>query len=227
MDIRIINISKKFKSAEEKYINCLTQISVDINYGNYVSFVGPSGSGKTTLLNIITGLLSPTSGDVFWGKNSLQKSPNGTISNIRKRSFGIVAQETQFVNELNVHENIVLPLIINYSSLLEKRKYYTTLMDRLNISKLAKRFPFELSGGERRKVAIARALIGNPQVLVADEPTANLDDISAREVFNIFQNLNKLGLTIVIATHDERFGKFCKETYYMRNGKIEKFSAKR
>lgn len=227
MDIRIINISKKFKSAEEKYINCLSQISVDINYGNYVSFVGPSGSGKTTLLNILTGLLSPTSGDVFWGKNSLQKSPAGVISGIRKHTFGIVAQETQFVHELNVQENILLPLIINYSSLMEKRKYYNTLMERLNILKLAKRFPFELSGGERRKVAIARALIGNPQVLVADEPTANLDDVSAREVFNIFQNLNKLGLTIVIATHDERFGKFCKETYFMRNGKIEKFSAKR
>lgn len=227
MDIRIINVSKKYKSAEEKYINCLSQISADINYGNYVSFVGPSGSGKTTLLNIITGLLKPTSGDVFWGKYSLQKSAGGTVSSIRKRAFGIVAQETQFVNELNVQENILLPLIINYSNLMEKKKYYNTLMERLNIMKMAKRFPYELSGGERRKVAIARALIGNPQVLVADEPTANLDDFSAREVFNIFQNLNKLGLTIVIATHDERFGKFCKETYYMRNGKIEKFSAKR
>ena len=227
MDIRIINISKKFKSAEEKYINCLSQISVDINYGNYVSFVGPSGSGKTTLLNILTGLLSPTSGDVFWGKNSLQKSPAGVIRGIRKHAFGIVAQETQFVQELNVQDNILLPLTINYSSLMKKRKDYISLMERLNILQLAERFPFEQSGGERRKVAIARALIGNPQVLVADEPTANLDDASAREVFNIFQNLNKLGLTIVIATHDERFGKFCKETYFMRNGKIEKFSAKR
>lgn len=227
MDIRIINISKKYKSAEEKYINCLSQISVDINYGNYVSFVGPSGSGKTTLLNIVTGMLKPTSGDVFWGKNSLQKSPGGVIANTRKKAFGIVAQEAKFVNELNVYENIMLPLIINYASLSGKKAYYGTLMDRLNITRLAKRFPYELSGGERRKVAIARALIGNPQVLVADEPTANLDDTSAREVFNIFQNLNKLGLTIIIATHDERFGKFCRESYFMKNGKIEKFSGRR
>lgn len=226
MDIRLINVKKKYKSTDDKFVQSLESVNLDINYSNYTSFVGPSGSGKTTLLNIITGNLKPSSGDVFWGKHSLSKSPDQEISNIRKRKFGIVFQETCFINELNVEDNILLPLVINYTKISDKMKYYKTLLESLNIVKLKNRKPLELSGGEKKKVAIARALINNPEILIADEPTANLDELSAKEVFNIFSNLNKMGLTIVLATHDERFGAYCNETYHMKNGKIEEFTSK-
>jgi putative ABC transport system ATP-binding protein len=226
MDLKLINVSKKYKSIDENYIESLDSINIDLNYGNYTSFVGPSGSGKTTLLSIITGNLRPSSGDVYWGKYSLLKSSEKDISVIRKKKFGIVFQETNFINDLSVEDNILLPLVINYINWGEKTRYFNTLIDSLNIAKLKQRLPIELSGGEKKKVAIARALINNPEILVADEPTANLDENSAKEVFNIFSNLNNLGLTIIIATHDVRFGTYCKETYYMLKGKIESFSSR-
>jgi putative ABC transport system ATP-binding protein len=226
MDIKLINVTKKYKSTDEMFISSLELINIDINYGNYISFVGPSGSGKTTLLKIITGNLKPTSGDVFWGKFSIMKNTEKKVFMLRKKVFGIVFQDTNFINELNVEDNIFLPLVINYIDIAEKRKYFNTLVENLNINKLKKRYPYELSGGEKKKVAIARALMNSPEILIADEPTANLDEYSAREVFNIFSNLNKMGLTIIIATHDVRFGAYCKETYYLQKGKIERFMSK-
>jgi putative ABC transport system ATP-binding protein len=226
MDIRLINISKKYKTVEDNYIQSLARLNLDINYGNYTSFVGPSGSGKTTLLKIITGNLRPTTGDVFWGKVSLSKNKDNKVCEIRRKKFGIVFQEANFIQELSIEDNILLPLAINYQDIGEKRNYYETLLERLNIVKLKKRLPYELSGGEKKKASIARALIHSPEILIADEPTANLDENSARELFNIFSNLNSLGLTIIIATHDERFSLYCKDTYFMEDGCIKQFSCK-
>jgi ABC-type lipoprotein export system ATPase subunit len=223
MDIKLMNITKKFKSVDNIFIKSLDTINLDINYGNYLSFVGPSGSGKSTLLKILTSNMTPNSGDVFWGKYRLSNTSQKEIAYMRRTKFGIIFQDNQFLNELSVEDNILLPLAISSYPVGQKHKYYNTLMESLNITSLKKRHPFELSGGEKKKVSIARSLINSPEILVADEPTANLDEASAREVFNIFSNLNKLGLTIVIATHDERFGKYCKETYYLSEGKIVSF----
>lgn len=223
MDIRLINVTKRYKSLENHYIDSLDNLNIDINYQNYTCFVGPTGSGKSTLLNIITGIIKPTSGEVFWGKTGLSRSSDSVISYKRRKLFGIVFQDARFISELSVEDNILLPLVITSADLPEKRRYYETLMEKMNITDLRKRMPDELSGGEKKKVAIVRALINNPGILIADEPTSNLDDASAREVFNIFTNLNKLGLTIVVATHDERFSQFCKEIYYMSRGRIERF----
>jgi ABC-type lipoprotein export system ATPase subunit len=226
MDIKLMNISKKYKSVGNKFIISIDSINIDINYGNYISFVGPSGSGKSTLLKTITSNLRPTSGEVFWGKYRLSSISEKYITYLRRSKFGIIFQDNQFIYDMSAEDNILLPLAINNTPIREKYKYYNTLMESLNISELKKRLPHELSGGEKKKVAIARSLINNPEILVADEPTANLDEISAREVFNIFGNLNKLGLTIIIATHDPRFGNYCKEMYFMANGRIESFKSK-
>jgi putative ABC transport system ATP-binding protein len=227
MNIKIMNVSKRFQSIEGKYIESLKGINLDINYGNYLSFIGPSGSGKTTLLKIISGNLRPTTGEVLWGKHRLSRLKERDIHYLRRSIFGIVFQDSYFINDLNVQDNILLPLAINNVLIKEKMEYYNSLMNSLGIDKLQKRFPIELSGGEKRKVAIARALISSPVVLIADEPTANLDEASAKDLFNIFRNLNKMGLTIIVATHDERFGKFCKETYFIRDGRIEEFFSRR
>jgi putative ABC transport system ATP-binding protein len=226
MDIRLINITKFYKSTQENYIKSLDGINIDINYGSYISFVGPSGSGKTTLLNIITGNLKPSSGEVYWGKIALTKASDKKISQIRREKFGIVFQDVKFIPELTVMDNILLPLVINYIPIASKKQYFDNLIESLKLGIIIKKLPSGLSGGEKKKVAIARALITNPEILIADEPTANLDDNSAREIYHIFSNLNKLGLTIVVATHDERFGIYCRETYFMKGGKIEGFKGK-
>lgn len=223
MDIRLINITKNYKSSEDAYIQALQLINIDINYQSYISFVGPSGSGKSTLLNIVTGIIKPSTGDVYWGRNALMKSPDREISHQRRKHFGIVFQDARFVPELSVEENILLPLVINSIDIAEKKEYYYTLMDKLQIRELRNRLPQNLSGGEKRKVSIARALISNPEYLVADEPTSNLDDETAQQVFNIFQNLNRLGLTVLVATHDERFANYAHETYFMKQGRIAKY----
>lgn len=226
MDIRVINVSKRFPSADGLFVDSLRQITVDVNGGSYITFVGPSGSGKTTLLNVITGLIRPTSGELFWGKYSLLQSGAGAVRSVRKRLFGIVPQEASFVDELNAEENILLPVIINQGDLLQGKRDLSALKDRLGIKNVLRRYPDQLSGGERRRIALARALIIRPEILVADEPTANLDEVSSREVFRLFQQMNKSGMTVVLATHDERFGKFCRESYYLRDGRIEKFSGR-
>jgi len=226
MDIRLINITKLYKSTQENYIKSLDGINIDINYGSYISFVGPSGSGKTTLLNIITGNLKPSSGEVYWGKIALTKASDKKISQIRREKFGIVFQDVKFIPELTVMDNILLPLVINYIPIASKKQYFDNLIESLKLGSIIKKLPSGLSGGEKKKVAIARALITNPEILIADEPTANLDDNSAREIYHIFGNLNKLCLTIVVATHDERFGIYCRETYFMKGGKIEGFKGK-
>lgn len=223
MEIKLINIVKRYLSTDDKYVDSVNGVNIDINYGSFVGFVGPSGSGKTTLLNLITGNLKPTAGEVYWGKYALSKTRDSVLSVIRRKQFGIIFQEAEFLPELTVEDNILLPLVINYESVSDKKKYYQTLMERLKLTHLRGRMPYELSGGEKKKAAIARALMSNPEILVADEPTANLDEQSAREVYAIFSNLNKLGLTMVVATHDQRFSEFCREIYTMKEGRIEHF----
>ncbi len=223
MDIRLINLEKKYYSTNGHFIEALRGVNLDINDQNYIALVGPTGSGKSTLLNILTGLLKPSSGEVYWGKTCLNRSSDSKISTLKRNHFGIVFQDSRFVPELNVRENILLPLVINGVVLKSKKEYFQTLIQKIHVEHLINRYPDELSGGEKRKVSIVRALMGNPQILVADEPTANLDQEIAEEVFRIFTNLNRLGLTILVATHDERFAAYARETYFMRSGRIDRF----
>ena len=223
MDIRLINLKKDYPSTQNKRVPALRGINLDINSGNYMCFVGPSGSGKSTLLNCLTGITRPTSGDVHWGKVSLKKSGDNEISKLRRQQIGIVAQYPRFFPELNVKENILLPLSINTIDIMKKTEYYKTLLKKFKIESLQHRKPYELSGGEQKKVSIVRALISNPSFLIADEPTSNLDEDSSNEVFSILYNLNEMGLTVIVATHDERFAKYAKETYFLENGRIVSF----
>ncbi len=224
MQIRLINITKRYKVTQEKMLLSLKRVNLDINEGDYISLVGPSGSGKTTLLHTALGLLRPTEGDVFWNKVCLSHASDREISALRRRYFGIVFQEAQFVDDLTVGDNILLPLLINGISVRSKQAYFRTLCEKLRIDHLVHLYPYQLSGGERKKASIARALIHSPEILVADEPTANLDEKSALEIYNIFQNLNQLGLTILVATHDVRFREYCREAYSISEGEITGFT---
>lgn len=223
MDIRLINLEKRYFSSKGHYIQALSGINLDINDGNYIALVGPTGSGKSTLLNILTGLIKPTKGEIYWGNLCLNKATDKEINQKKRALFGIVFQDNPFIPELTVRENIVLPLIINGITPQSKKDYFEKLVQKLHIEHLVHRYPDELSGGERRKVSIARALMGNPKILIADEPTTNLDQRVAEEVLNILANLNQLGLTILVSTHDKRFTRFAKESYFMNQGRIEHF----
>lgn len=227
MDIRMINLHKRYRSEEGEYIDALQGINLDLNAQNYMCFVGPSGSGKSSLLNCLTGTYRPTEGDVYWGKLSLQNSSDALLSHFRRSQFGIVFQNPQFVPELTVEENIQLPLVINGIDVQSKRSYLHTLMEKFKIKNLAKRLPQHLSGGEQKKVSLVRALIHNPAYLIADEPTSNLDEQSSYEVFSIFYHLNEMGLTVVVATHDARFSKYAKEIYYLDQGRITHFESRK
>ncbi|URA10143.1 ABC transporter ATP-binding protein [Thermospira aquatica] len=224
MQIRLINITKEYKVTEDKKLTSLKRVNLDINEGDYISLVGPSGSGKTTLLHTTLGLLRPSEGEVFWNKVSLSLATDTTVCALRRRFFGIVFQESQFIDDLSVGDNILLPLLINGISVRAKKEYFRTLCEKLKISHLLHLYPYQLSGGERKKASIARALIHSPEILVADEPTANLDEKSAQEIYHIFQNLNQLGLTILVATHDIRFREYCRESYSIQNGEITGFT---
>ncbi len=227
MDIRLINLHKRYRSEEGEYIEALQGINLDLNAQNYLCFVGPSGSGKSSLLNCITGTFRPSIGDIYWGKLSLQNSSDKLISEYRRSHFGVVFQNPQFIPELTVEENILLPLVINGIDIQQKLPYLETLMEKFKIKQLYKRLPQHLSGGEQKKVSIVRALIHNPSVLIADEPTSNLDEQSSYEVFSIFYHLNEMGLTVIVATHDERFSKYAKEIYFLDNGKITHFESRK
>ena len=226
MEIKLINVTKNYKSSEENYIQALQIINMDINERSYISFVGPSGSGKSTLLNIIAGNIRPTTGDIYWGRKALSKTGNSIICAERRKKFGIVFQDIRLITDMNIEENILMPLVINSIDTDSKKSYLETLLERLRIKDLRYRMPEQLSGGELRKVSVARALINSPEVLIADEPTSNLDERSAHEVFSILYNLNQMGLTIVVATHDDRFSEYAEETYYLEKGSIVKFTRK-
>ncbi len=220
MNIRVINVSKEYSETNRKIL-AVDRVSLDINDGDFIAIVGPSGSGKTTLLSMIGGILKPTAGEIYWDKVKLSDANPDVITRIRAEKFGFVFQETALFEYMSVEDNLILPVVVCGGNVETKKKYIETLMKQLGLEHLRKRQPHHLSGGERRRVVIARALVNSPKILLADEPTGDLDYTSTREIYNIFKNLNSIGLTIVVVTHDFELARFARDVYLMKRGKIE------
>ena len=199
--IKLSKISKKFFGAN-KDILVLKNINLKINKGELVSLTGPSGSGKSTLLHIIALLDKPTSGEVFFKKKSFSKSSDNEKDLVRRKGISIIYQQNNLLSDFTVLENVIIPLIINgenWKHSEEKAKeilFSMKLLERLN------HFPNELSGGEEQRTAVARALITNPQLILADEPTGSLDRKTANEVFDLLFNLRSKERVIIYATHN-------------------------
>lgn len=202
-------------------LNVLRGIDLEIQKGEFVALVGPSGSGKTTFLNMLTAVDSPTSGDVTVGGVPITDAPQRRLTKWRARNVGIVFQFFQLLPTLSVVENVMAPMdFANVWKPGERREIALKLLDRFGIKDQADKTPDMLSGGQQQRVAIARALANNPPLVVGDEPTGNLDRMSATNVFDLFHQLTDRGTTVIIVTHDRELVKNVPKIYELTDGLI-------
>jgi len=199
--IKLSKISKRFDETS-KNITVLQNINLKINKGELVALTGPSGSGKSTLLHIIALLDKPTSGEVFFKKKSFSKSNDREKDFVRRKGISIIYQHNNLLSDFTALENVIIPLVNNGHSWIESTKKATETLSLVNLSKRLNHFPSELSGGEQQRVAVARALITEPDLILADEPTGSLDRKTANEIFLLFKKIKSKRRAILYATHN-------------------------
>ena len=199
--IKLSKISKKFVSANKDII-VLKNVNLKINKGELISLSGPSGSGKSTLLHIMALLDQPTSGEVFFKEKSFTKSNDSEKDLVRRKGISIIYQQNNLLNDFTALENVLIPLVNNGFTLEESVKKANKTLSLVNLSKRLNHFPSELSGGEQQRVAVARALITEPDLILADEPTGSLDRKTANEIFLLFKKLKSKKRAILYATHN-------------------------
>ena len=217
--IKVSNLSKIFRT-EEIETTALNGVSFEIKDGEFVAIMGPSGCGKSTLLNILGLLDNPTEGSYLFGDSEVAKLKEKERTRFRKGNIGFIFQSFNLIDELNVYDNIELPLRYLDIPAAERKQKVTEMMKRMNISHRAKHFPQQLSGGQQQRVAIARACVANPKLILADEPTGNLDSKNRREVMQLLQELNQEGATIVMVTHSQKDAAMAQRTIDLFDGKI-------
>jgi putative ABC transport system ATP-binding protein len=191
----------KIFRTDEVETTALNKVDLDVQSGEFVAVMGPSGCGKSTLLNIIGLLDNPTSGELYFDGVEVSKFKERQRTNLRKGNIGFVFQSFNLIDELTVYENVELPLLYMKISGAERKKKVNEVLDRMKISHRKKHFPQQLSGGQQQRVAIARAVVTRPKLILADEPTGNLDSANGEEVMNLLTELNKEGTTIIMVTH--------------------------
>lgn len=216
--IRVNNISKTYGVNDAK-VNAIRDVSLTINEGELVAIVGKSGSGKSTLLNIIGCIDKPTNGEYFLGGRNIQDSREKELAKNRNGLIGFVLQYFGLINSYTVYENIELPLI--YAKSKNKKEKILNILKKLDILEKADKLPSELSGGQNQRVAMARALVNNPKLILADEPTGALDKNTSKQVMEILLKLNKEGKTVIIVTHDENISKQCDRIIRIEDGHIK------
>ena len=217
--IKIENIKNVFRT-EDVETWALREVSLEVKAGEFVAIMGPSGCGKSTLLNILGLLSSPTEGTYMLdGKDVSTLSESDRIK-LRKGALGFVFQSFNLIDELNVSENIELPLLYMGVSAKERKEAVKAVIDRVAMGHRAKHFPAQLSGGQQQRVAIARAVISNPKLILADEPTGNLDSKNGREVMELLKELHREGTTIVMVTHSQRDASYADRTINLFDGQI-------
>ncbi len=198
----------------------LNNVDIAIAQGEFVAIMGPSGCGKSTLLNIIGLLDSPSSGQYLVNGEDVSGYNERKRAEVRKSTIGFVFQSFNLIDELTVAENIELPLIYTNMGKADRKKRVQEAMERMGISHRAKHFPQQLSGGQQQRVAIARAVVNSPKLILADEPTGNLDSAMGEEVMNLLTELNKAGTTIIIVTHSLRDAGYAQRTIQLLDGKV-------
>ncbi|MGK7396502.1 MAG: ABC transporter ATP-binding protein [Candidatus Cyclobacteriaceae bacterium M3_2C_046] len=218
--IRTQEISKVYQMGSEK-IHALQSVSITINRGEYVAFMGPSGSGKSTLMNIIGCLDTPSSGTYILNENNVSDLSENDLAEIRNKEIGFVFQTFNLLPRASSLENVSLPLVYaGYSKSQRQEKAYQTL-DSVGLADRAKHKPNELSGGQRQRVAIARALVNDPSIILADEPTGNLDSKTSYDIMDLFQILHSKGNTIIMVTHEDDIAHYAHRIIRLRDGLIE------
>ena len=217
--IKTENLKKSFRTSEVETI-AINDLNFEVNKGEFVAIMGPSGCGKTTLLNILGLLDTPTSGTYYLNGQDVSTLNERDRTFLRRGKIGFVFQSFNLIDELTVFENIELPLSYLKIKTAERRKMVDDIMERMAISHRAKHFPHQLSGGQQQRVAIARAVVANPEIILADEPTGNLDSKNGIEVMNILTELNHNGTSIVMVSHNKRDAEYAHRTIDMFDGHI-------
>ncbi|MEM3362456.1 MAG: ABC transporter ATP-binding protein [Candidatus Anstonellaceae archaeon] len=214
------NVTKKYQMGLQE-ISAVENINLKVTEGERISIIGPSGSGKTTLLNLLGLLDRPTSGKIYIDQTDTTTLDDDELSYFRGKKIGFVFQNFNLIPSLTALENAFLPLMFYNVPYEQRIKRATELLERLGLGNRLEYYPSQLSGGQRQRVAIARALINNPTILLADEPTGNLDSKSGEEVLEIFDELHKEGRTIIVVTHDINVAKKSPRIIKIKDGKIE------
>ena len=219
--IKLSNLSKKYFGVS-KDISVIKNINLKINEGDFVSLVGPSGSGKSTLLHLIALLDQPTSGDIFFKGKNLSKSTDTEKDQLRGKHISIIYQQNNLLSDFTAIENVIIPLINNGENWKDSEKKAKKILSSMKLSKRLNHFPSELSGGEQQRVAVARALITEPELILADEPTGSLDRKTAIEIFDLFYNLRAKKRVIIYATHNREFADMSDYKLNILDGNIKK-----
>ena len=217
--IKVENLSKSFRTEEVETI-ALNNVSFEVNKGEFVAIMGPSGCGKSTLLNILGLLDNPTSGKYWLDGREVGSLKEKDRTNVRKGEIGFVFQSFNLIDELNVAENIELPLTYMNMKASERKERVQAIMKRMAISHRATHFPHQLSGGQQQRVAIARAVVFGPKIVLADEPTGNLDSKNGAEVMRLLTELNQEGTTIVMVTHNDHDAAQAQRTIHLFDGQV-------
>jgi len=219
--IKTNDLTKIFRT-EEVETTALNKVTLNVKEGEYVAVMGPSGCGKSTLLNILGLLDNPTSGSYIFNGTEVANLKERDRTIFRKGNIGFVFQSFNLIDELNVYENVELPLIYLKMKTSDRKKQVEEVLERMKIGHRAKHFPQQLSGGQQQRVAIARAVVANPKLILADEPTGNLDTRTSVEIMELFQELNARGRTIVYVTHEPDIARYATRNVIFRDGKIQK-----
>lgn len=217
--IKTVNLQKIFKT-EEVQTWALNNVNIEVKEGEFVAVMGPSGCGKSTLLNILGLLDNPSGGEYYLNGKEVSKYTEAQRTSLRKGVIGFVFQSFNLIDELNVYENIELPLFYMGIPSAERKRRVETAMERMAITHRSKHFPQQLSGGQQQRVAIARAVVANPKLILADEPTGNLDSKNGAEVMNLLTELNKEGTTIIMVTHSQHDASFAHRTVHLFDGSV-------
>ena len=217
--IKAISLTKVFRT-ESVETTALNGINLEINEGEFLAIMGPSGCGKSTLLNLLGLLDNPTDGELWFLGQEVSQYTENSRTDLRNGNIGFVFQSFNLIDELTVFENVDLPLLYAGVSVKERVERVNATLDRMQIAHRSEHFPQQLSGGQQQRVAIARAIVTNPHIVLADEPTGNLDSVNGNDVMNLLTELNRKGTTVVMVTHSEENARMAGRLIRMKDGNI-------
>ena len=217
--IRLENVSKDFIMGDD-IIRAVCDINLNIKRGDFIAITGPSGSGKSTMMNLVGALDLATRGDIFLDNEDIELMQESDLAQVRGKKIGFVFQTFNLIPTLTALENVSLPMMFQGVSRNERKERAQKLLEEIGLGHRLNHLPNELSGGERQRVALARALANNPEVILADEPTGNLDSKRKEEIAKMFEELSKKGTTIILVTHDSEVAKHARKIYKLKDGRI-------
>jgi putative ABC transport system ATP-binding protein len=211
---------KKLYTTEEVETTALNNVNLEIKQGEFVAIMGPSGCGKSTLLNLLGLLDNPSDGEYFFLEQEVSKYTERKRANLRKNNIGFVFQSFNLIDELTVYENVELPLLYLGYTASERKKRVNEVLERMQIMHRKNHFPQQLSGGQQQRVAVGRAVVANPKLILADEPTGNLDSVHGEEVMNLMAKLHEEGTTIIMVTHSPAYAEYAQRVVHLFDGHI-------